>query len=266
MCDSPIETTVIYSCPLVIEARNAQGEFKVFNSQQNKIAFITSISLFWVAVAGAKAAPPAYDFKDPKEISAVSLTLDSKLEPIFGYAKGISGTINFDPAHPELTTGTIAVEVSSVQFANDGYTQTAQGGYGLDGKKFPKITFTLKKILRGKKVSKNLFKGDILADFACHGVTTSLTVPISASWFPGLAEERTNGNFKGDLLVVRTQFNISRTKLGISKEIPINLVGDSVEVRVACVGIRYEGGKKPVEARKTTPSPAETPKPEVKKD
>lgn len=238
----------------------------MFNSQQNKIAFITSISLFWVAVAGAKAAPPAYDFKDPKEISAVSLTLDSKLEPIFGYAKGISGTINFDPAHPELTTGTIAVEVSSVQFANDGYTQTAQGGYGLDGKKFPKITFTLKKILRGKKVSKNLFKGDILADFACHGVTTSLTVPISASWFPGLAEERTNGNFKGDLLVVRTQFNISRTKLGISKEIPINLVGDSVEVRVACVGIRYEGGKKPVEARKTTPSPAETPKPEVKKD
>ena len=44
-----------------------------------------------------------FDYKDPKEISAVSLTLNSKLEPIVGYAKGISGTVNFDPANPKAT-------------------------------------------------------------------------------------------------------------------------------------------------------------------
>lgn len=229
----------------------------IFNVSKKSIALIASSCLLGFLAASTKAAPPEYDFKDPKEISAVSLTLDSKLEPIFGYAKGVAGKINFDPEHPELTKGSITVDVSSVQFAHDGYTNTAQGAYGLDGGKYPKITFTLKKILRGKKVSKNLFKGDILADFTCHGITTSMTVPISASWFPGLAQERTNGKFKGDVLVVRTLFNVSRSKQGISKEIPINLVGDNIEVRVACVGIRY------AEAVKAAPKP-ETTKPEAK--
>jgi polyisoprenoid-binding protein YceI/peroxiredoxin len=199
-----------------------------------------------------------FDFKDPKEISAVSLTLDSKLEPIVGYARGISGIINFDPANPQKTTGKIAVDVASVQFANEGYTATARG-YALNGDKYPQIFFTLRKVVSGTRVSENEFQGIVEADFTCKGVTLPLTVPVNARYFSGLAEERTNGKFKGDVLVVRTHFAVSRTKLGISEGIPINLVGDSVEIGVACVGIHYQDKPKPSEPGQS-PAVISTPK------
>jgi len=93
------------------------------------------------------ASPLPFDFKDPKEISAISLMLDSKLEPIVGYARGISGIVNFDPMKPEVTTGTIAVDVNSIQFANEGYTTTARG-YALEGDRYPSILFVVRKVLR----------------------------------------------------------------------------------------------------------------------
>ena len=201
---------------------------------------LLALGLLGALTVGVDAAASAsdFDFKDPKEISAVSLTLDSKLEPIVGYAKGISGFVRFDPVKPQATTGKIAVDVASVQFANEGYTATARG-YALNGEKYPQIFFTIRKVVSGGRISASKFKGSAEADFTCKGITIPLTVPVTASYFPGLAEERTNGKFKGDVLVVRTHFSVSRTRLGISEGIPINLVGDTVDVRVACVGIHH---------------------------
>ena len=179
-----------------------------------------------------------FDYKDPKEISAVSLTIDSNLEPIFGYAKGISGTVRFDPAHPKATVGSIEVAVDSVQFANEGYTATARG-FALEGKKYPTIAFILKKVLSVTNPAPNVYQGMVQADFVCKGITLPMTVPVTASFFPGRAAERTNGQFEGDVLVLRTHFKVSRTKLGISAGIPTDLVADAVEVRVSCVGIHY---------------------------
>jgi polyisoprenoid-binding protein YceI len=184
-----------------------------------------------------------FDFKDPKEISAVSLSLDSKLEPIFGYAKGLSGSLQFDPEKPAATSGKIAVEVSSIVFANEGYTTTARG-YALDEKHFPQIFLTIRKVLSVTKVSPTEYRGTVAAEFTCKGITLPMTVPVSANYYAGLAAERTNGKFEGDVLVVRTHFAVSRTRLHISEGIPENLVGDSIEVKIACVGIHYAAAPK----------------------
>lgn len=182
--------------------------------------------------------PMLFDFKDPKSISAVSLTLDSPLEPIVGYAKGIAGTMLFDPAHPEKASGKVTVDVSSVQFANDGYTATAQG-YALNGKKWPQLSLALHRVVSGKKVSENRYSGIVIADFTCRGITVPKRLEVTADYFPGRAEERTNGQHKGDLIVIRTHFSVSRKEHGISEGIPDSMVGDSVEVGVAVVGTHY---------------------------
>lgn len=197
----------------------------------------------------AVAKPLVFDYKDPKEISAVSLTLDSMLEPIVGYAKGLSGTLAFDPQHPERTTGTIAVDVSSVKFANDGYTQTAQG-YALNGKKWPQLKLAIRKVESVKKVSATRYAGVVLADFTCRGVTKPKRLQVTADYHPGRAEERTNGAHKGDLLILRTRFSVSRREHGISDGIPGDLVGDNIEVGVAVVGIRYQEEKALVTERR----------------
>ncbi len=186
----------------------------------------------------AFAATLAFDYKDPKEISAISLTLDSKLEPIVGYARGIAGMVNFDPANPQATTGSISVAVSSIQFANEGYTATARG-YALNGDKYPQILFNLRRIVRVTRISPAVYQAVVKADFVCKGITLQLTIPVTASYYPGLAEERTNGKYKGDVLVLRTHFDISRKKLGISQGIPDSLVGDTIQVGVAVVGLHY---------------------------
>ena len=224
-----------------------------------KIVSTIAVALSLVPGQIAHASGVEFDYKDPKEISSVSLAMESKLEPIFGYAKGISGKVKFDPANPKATTGKIAVDVSSVLFANEGYTQTARN-YALQQDKYPQIFFTLKKVIGGTKPSHNVYKGTVLADFTCHGVTIPMTVPVTASYFPGLAEERTNGKYKGDILVIRTNFSVSRTKLGISAGIPIDLVGDTIEVRVSCVGIHYAPGQKLPGDEEKKPEPKEAKK------
>lgn len=199
--------------------------------------FLPALGLLTASVM-AHADTKAFDFKDPKEISAIGLMIDSQLEPILGWAKGISGTVNFDPFNPNATTGAIAVDVSSVTFANDGYTQTARG-FALNGQKYPKILFKLRKVVSVAKSAESTYQATVLADFVCRGVTIPLRVPVTASYFPGMAEERTNGKYKGDLLVIRTRFRLNRTKFGISEGIPANMVAEEVEVRVAVVGIHY---------------------------
>lgn len=203
---------------------------------------IAGLLSMWMGSPRAFASGVPFDYKDPKEINAVSLTLDSRFEPIIGYARGISGTVIFDPANPMATSGKIAVDVSSVTFANDGYTTTARG-FALQGTKYPQIFFNLRKVLKVTQPSPGLFKATVLADFICRGVTTPMTVPVTANYFPGMAEERTNGKYKGDLLVLRTHFNVSRTRQGISEGIPANMVSDLIEVRVAVAGIHYAPGQ-----------------------
>jgi CubicO group peptidase (beta-lactamase class C family)/polyisoprenoid-binding protein YceI len=192
-----------------------------------------------------------FDFQDPKKIGSVSLYLDSPLEPIFGSAKGISGTVQFDPEKPLLATGKISVDVSSVEFANAGYTATAQG-YALNARKFPQVVLTLRKVVRFKKLSPTRYQGLVDADFLCRGISKPKRLEVTADYFPGRAEERTNGNFKGDLLVVRTKFEVSRSEHGISQGIPSDLVGDSIEVSVAVVGTHYAAPAATQPSSKTT--------------
>lgn len=195
-----------------------------------------------------------FDFKDPKEISAVSLKIDSVLEPIVGYAKGISGDLLFDPKHPERATGTVTVDAQSVQFAHDGYTQTARG-YALNSEKFPTLSLKLRKVVKVEEVAKNKFRGIVLADFTCRGITKQKRLLVQADLHPGMAEERTGGDLKGDVLVVRTHFNVNRTEHGISEGIPENLVAETVEVDVAVVGMCAKSEpEKVVEAPNTEPS------------
>ncbi|RYG40536.1 redoxin domain-containing protein, partial [bacterium] len=196
-----------------------------------------TVALFALA-SSAMARSLDFDYRDPKEMSAVSLTLDSLLEPMVGYARGISGHVRFDPRHPERAGGKVAVEVASVQFSNDGYTQTARG-YALNGAKWPQLTLEIRKVESVKETAPNRYEGVILADFTCRGVTKPKRLKVSASYLPGRAEERTNGQHKGDLLILRTQFGVSRREHGISEGIPDDLVGDTVQVGVAVVGIHY---------------------------
>ena len=181
------------------------------------------------------AAPKAFDFKDPKGVNAVVVTLDSLLEPVSGIARGVTGTVQFDPDRPEETSGKIVVEVASLQFPHERYTATAHGERGLDGQKYPNIEFALKSVRNVKKTGSNVFQGTVVGDFSVHGVTRSLAVPVKATYLPGKAAARNRGA-AGDLLVLRAVFPIKRGDFDISRGLSAELLAEEIEIRVAIVG------------------------------
>ena len=176
-----------------------------------------------------------FDFADPKGTNTVTISVDAPIEPVTGIAGGITGSAQFDPAHPEKTTGEIRVAVESIQFGNPNYANSVKG-YALEGKKFPILTCKFKKIVGGKEIEKGRFKGTVAVDFTVKGITKALTIPLDVRYLPGMSKER-DGRMEGDLMVVRTKFLIKRSDFDVAPGLSPLLATDSVEIGVSLVGI-----------------------------
>ena len=176
-----------------------------------------------------------FDFTVPKGTNTVTISVEAPIEPVTGIAGGITGSAQFDPAHPEKTTGEIVVDVESIQFGNPNYANSVRG-YALEGKKFPKLTCKFKKILSGKEIEKGRFKGMVAVDFTVKGITKPLTIPLDVRYLPGQAKER-DGRTEGDLMVVRTSFSIKRSDFDVAPGLSPLLAPDEVKIGVALVGI-----------------------------
>jgi CubicO group peptidase (beta-lactamase class C family)/polyisoprenoid-binding protein YceI len=224
-------------------------------SHASRFLLATVAIAFAIPTASTSAAPKIFDFNDPKGTNAISLGIDALLEPVVGYADGITGTANFDPEKPQETTGKITVAVSSVKFSHPGYTNSVQG-YGLGKDKTPTITCELKKILSGKALDKGHYAGTVRVDFTIKGVTKALDIPLDVKYIPGRAYER-DSKTDGDLMVVRSKFIISRKMFGVAQEVPPDMAGDGVEIGIAIVGtsgkLRYKAPEVKKEAPKVAP-------------
>nr|WP_309694973.1 serine hydrolase [Armatimonas sp.] len=203
----------------------------------------------------APATPSAriFDFADPKGTNTVTICVDAPIEPVTGIAGGITGSAQFDLAHPEKTTGEIIVAVESIQFGNPNYANSVRG-YALEGKKFPTLTCKLKKIVSGKEIEKGRFKGIVAVDFTVRGITKPLTIPLDVRYLPGMSKER-DGRTEGDLMVIRTKFTIKRSDFGVAPGLSPLLATDNVEIGVALVGIAAKNpAPKAAVAPKTNPT------------
>src|SRR5208337_3836678 len=87
--------------------------------------------------AGALAAPLDFDFKDPKGVNNATFKLDAPLEAISGSADGITGSVSFDPAQPEVTKGKIVVAAASLQVPNPMMKGHLHGPMWMDVQKYP---------------------------------------------------------------------------------------------------------------------------------
>jgi polyisoprenoid-binding protein YceI len=201
--------------------------------------------------AAADAAAKQFDFKDPKGVNTVVVSLDSLLEPVAGVASGISGMVEFDPENPRATTGRIQIETASLKFVNDRFTQTAHSERGLNATAHPTIEFSLKRVRDVRRSGTTGYVGTVEGEFSCHGVTKPITVPLRAAYLAGKARDR-NRRTGGDLLVLRTTFMIRRSDYQIATGLAAEMLAEEVEIRANIVGVSPD-------APATTPKPATAP-------
>jgi len=180
------------------------------------------------------AAPLTFDFKDPKGVNNARFSLDAPLEAIAGSANGISGKVSFDPAQPASTRGKIVIETASLHVPNSMMKNHMLGEQWLNAEEHPQITFEVKK-LSNLKVEGNITKAAVAGTFTCKGVSRDITVPIILTYLPDKLSLRVP-NQKGDLLVIRANFSISRSEFGINPGAPKDKVADQIDLTLSIAG------------------------------
>ncbi len=192
-------------------------------------------SLAALAFAGAAfAAPTSFDFKDAKGVNNVRFDLDAPLESMSGTANGVTGTVVFDPANPAATTGKIVVAADSLRLPNARMQEHLHGAQWIDVAKYPEISFEIVKFAN-VKTNGGETTADVTGKFTLRGITKEITVPVKLSYLPD-ALSRRQPNAKGDLLVVRADFVITREAFGIQPGQRLDTVGNEIKLSLAIAG------------------------------
>lgn len=195
------------------------------------LKLIAAIALTTAAVAG----PLTFDFKDPKGVNNATFNLDAPLEAITGSANGVTGTVTFDPANPAATKGKIVVAASSLQVPNSMMKEHMLGAQWMDVAKHPELVFEARE-LKNVKTTGDVTTADVVGSFTAKGVSKDLTVPVKFTYLKDKLAARTNGQVKGDLLVLRASFSIKRTDFGINPNAPQDKVADEIALSLSIAG------------------------------
>jgi polyisoprenoid-binding protein YceI len=184
--------------------------------------------------ASVFAAPVTFDFKDPKGVNNVIFKTDAVLESINGAASGVSGTVTFDPQNPGATKGKIVVAANSLTVPSKMMNEHLFSPMWLDVQKYPDITFEVKE-LKNVKTEGDITRADAAGTFTLHGVSKELTVPVKLTYLPGKLGQRVP-NMKGDLLVLRTTFDIKRSDFNINAGNGNDKVSDEINLSLSIAG------------------------------
>jgi len=187
------------------------------------------------SLTSLQAEPLTFDFKDPKGVNNVVFKLDAPLESINGTASGVTGTITLDPANPGTATGKIVVATESLTVSNPLMREHLLGEKWLNAKVNPEIIFEIKKI---SDVEKKDTKGEakVSGTFTLNGVSKDITVEARVTYLPGKLGDRSGGKMQGDLLVIRSEFEIKRSDYNIQPGQNLDKVSDEITLSLSIAG------------------------------
>ncbi len=195
---------------------------------------IVSLLTSTLLTAAAVAAPQAFDFKDPKGVNNAVFKLDAPLEAINGSANGVSGSVTYDPANPAATKGKIVVSSQSLHVPNPTMKEHLHGAMWMDVAKYPEIVFEAKELKNVKTTGDNA-TADATGTLTIRGIAKEVTVPVKLSYLKDKLGMRVP-NMKGDLLVIRANFNIKRSDFGINPKAPEDKVSDDIDLTLSIAG------------------------------
>jgi len=176
-----------------------------------------------------------FDFEDPKGVNAISFMLDSELEPIVGFANGLTGTVTYDPANPSSFRGALELDAGKVNCSNPRMTSVLQGADWLDLSNHLTIRFEFRETIGVDHVRDNEAMLWVKGRLSVRGISVDKIVRIHATHINDGAARR-GGAQSGDLLVLRSEFTIDRTAFDLKPATPFATVARDIELDVAIAG------------------------------
>ncbi|MFL2859789.1 MAG: YceI family protein [Pontiellaceae bacterium] len=199
--------------------------------------------LFLITATHINAASQSFDFEDEKGINHILVILDAPLEFISGKGDGVSGFISYDPVNPKEITGSIHLQVDSIELNNNPMTKNMYGTRWLNAKEYPEISFVISSFTPNNS-SDTLVEGVAEGAFTFLGTTKQISVDMSLNYLKDAANKRAGKKKPGDmrdLLVLRSDFAVLLDEYGLDLNPGTRLkVSNEVQVKVNLVGYTEE--------------------------
>jgi polyisoprenoid-binding protein YceI len=160
--------------------------------------------------------------------------LDAPLEAVTGTANGVTGNVTFDPENPGQTKGKIVIASSSLTVPNSMQNQHMHSPNWMDVAKYPEIVFEAKE-LKNVKTQGNVSTADVTGTLTIKGVPKEITAPVKLTYLKDKLGARVP-NMKGDLLVIRSNFEIKRSDFNIMAHQMEDKVADAIELTLSIAG------------------------------
>ncbi|MBT5169580.1 MAG: YceI family protein [Opitutales bacterium] len=192
---------------------------------------ITGILLAFNVFAGSA----TFDFTDPSGVSNLSFDMTAPVESISGSADGISGSIDFDPAKPEATNGTISVETKSLMVPKAKMRDHIMGSMWMEANKYPEMTFEFSGVSGIQSAGEDVFKGQAKGTMMVKGVAKELNAEVTIKHLAGKLGAKLPGK-KGDLLVVTGAFVVKRDAFSINAGQKLDKVANDIHIGLNLIG------------------------------
>lgn len=173
------------------------------------------------------AASETYRFDQAR--SMIGFSVHQFLGATHGKFKKFDGKIEIDRAHPENSSVTARIDVSSIDTAIVKRDNHLRSPEFFNAEKFPEITFKSRNVKQTGPQA-----GDIVGDLTMHGVTKSITLHVKLINSPD-DPKQTRWSVTTDP-IKRSDFNLmfaqaAETMSGISQTVAINIEIEAVRAQ-----------------------------------
>ncbi len=153
------------------------------------------------------------DSHNPTE---VSFTSKASVVRIVGRSSKVEGFSEFDVNNPAKSPkGEISVDLTTLDTGIPLRNEHMAGM--IESKKYPKATFKITSLQAPKLVANESVDGSAVGTFSLHGVTKTITVPISFHFLPEVDPNYRPGNWVG----FSSNFKIKLSDYGIPLPKPV---------------------------------------------
>ena len=205
----------------------------MFSSVKN----IVIILLFLVPVVKTINATTSYEFELMRNHNRIEVILSKGEFFGEGYVKGlfsnILGEINFSVDEPSSTNGKVLIDARSLYFGYHKVDGDAKKDTWLNVGEFPKIIYKLNN-LENVQWYNDIIKADAQGTLSLKNLSRQISFPVIIKYTRAM-RKKFDGK-QGDLLFLKGEFELSRGSIGINPGNMLNVIKDSVHVKISMVG------------------------------
>ncbi len=215
-------------------------------------SFCRRAAALWGAVLGLSLASTAgsvsaeeFYLKDPLDLGAANITIDSQIRPLRGTISGFDGRVAFDPTKPEKLQGDLRIDLMNLRVGSFLVTEVLLSELCLDAAHYPTLKFSIKGVRDVKELTENNWSFTAMAAMGLRGRAGRVDFPATVTYVPDGMTERSGGKVDGDLIVLRGELSFEPADWGVSVESEIiGAIGSTVEVDFSTIGYTMRSARR----------------------